>query len=85
MIQWWINRKRAQGWKALREKYEPRSLQGNIRKAPRDGDFKFMPRTPWVILLRRRAGYLNTWEIVGEFATLWAARKQAMSSGSQDR
>jgi hypothetical protein len=49
-------------------------MQGKIREAPRHGDFKFMSCWPWVILLRRRRGYLNTWDFVGEFATLWAAR-----------
>lgn len=77
MFRWWIAKRRAAGWKALREQYGPQTLQAFIRRAERCGDFKFLRRSLGVTLLRRRRDHKNTWDFIESFATKWAARNFA--------
>lgn len=78
MLRQFIAKRRARAWRKFREQFGPRSAQGRIRDAERSGDFKFMRVWMWCILLQRKAGYRNTWEAIGRFATRWAARTHAM-------
>ncbi len=77
IIRNFIARKRAAGWKQLREQKGPLTMRAHIRAAERCGDFKFMRVGMWCTLLRRRCGHRDTWDFVDQFATRWAARNAA--------
>lgn len=77
MFRWWIAKRRAAGWKTLREQKGPYTMRAYIRAAERCGDFKFMRVGMWCTLLRRRCGHKDTWDFVDQFATKWAARNCA--------
>lgn len=78
MIRWWMAKRRAAGWRDLRQQNLHRSLQHAIRVAEQSGDFKFLRRPLYgFVLLRRRDGYRNTWDFVETFVTKFAAKSYA--------
>jgi hypothetical protein len=83
MIRWWLAKRRAAGWRDLRQQNLHRSLQHSIRVAEQVGDFKFLRRPLYgFVLLRRRSGYRNTWDFVESFVTKFSARSYAAKLAS---